>query len=58
MLNQKEVQTDFMIGRLTHRISTDGTYELEKIVLSGSNAKHTSLRKTEQNRFDAPPESN
>lgn len=45
-------QTEFMISRLEHRISADETYELEKIVLAGSNAKHTSLRKTKENRFD------
>jgi Second Messenger Oligonucleotide or Dinucleotide Synthetase domain len=51
-IEEADRQTDFMIGRLKHKISSDNTYELEKIVLAGSNAKHTSLRKTEQNRFD------
>jgi hypothetical protein len=51
-LEEADRQANFMIGRLKRRISVDDTYELEKIVLSGSNAKHTSLRKTEQNRFD------
>ncbi len=51
-IEEADRQTDFMIGRLKHRISTDGSYELEKIVLAGSNAKHTSLRKTKENRFD------
>ena len=51
-IEEADRQTGYMIGRLKHRISADGTYELERIVLSGSNAKHTSLRKTDQNRFD------
>ncbi len=51
-IEEADRQTEFMTGRLKHRISSDETYELEKIVLAGSNAKHTSLRKTEQNRFD------
>lgn len=51
-IEESDRQTDFMVGRLKHRISADGTYELDRVVLSGSNAKHTSLRKTEQNRFD------
>jgi hypothetical protein len=51
-LEEVDRQTDFMIGRLKHKISSDGSYELERIVLAGSNAKHTALLKTKQNRFD------
>jgi hypothetical protein len=51
-IEEADRQTDFMIGRLKHRVSSDENYELERIVLAGSNAKHTSLRKTEQNRFN------
>ena len=52
-LKEVDRQTDFMIGRLKHRFSADESYQLERIVLSGSNAKHTALLKTKQNRFDA-----
>jgi hypothetical protein len=51
-IEEADRQTEFMISRLKHRISSDDSYELERIVLAGSNAKHTSLRRTEQNRFD------
>jgi hypothetical protein len=51
-IEEADRQTDFMIGRLKHKIAADGSFELEKIVLAGSNAKYTSLRKTEENRFD------
>lgn len=51
-IEETDRQTDFMIGRLKNRISEDGTYKLERIVLAGSNAKHTSLRKTDENLFD------
>jgi hypothetical protein len=51
-IEEADRQTNFMISRLKHRISADSTYELEKIVVSGSNAKHTSLRKTDENQFD------
>ncbi|MGH7393090.1 MAG: CBASS oligonucleotide cyclase [Candidatus Rokuibacteriota bacterium] len=45
-------QTDYMKGRLHDTIVEDGSFKLEKILLAGSNAKHTSLRKTRENRFD------
>src|ERR1700752_2316208 len=45
-------QTDYMIDRLYDKVSADGSFTLEKILLAGSNAKHTSLRKTKENRFD------
>ncbi len=51
-IEEADRQTDYMIRCLKNRFSADGTYELERIVLAGSNAKHTSLRKTEDNRFD------
>jgi hypothetical protein len=51
-IEEADRQTDFMIGRLKHKVSTDGRYELQKVVLAGSNAKHTSLRKTKENLFD------
>ena len=45
-------QTDFMAERLQDKVADDGTFTLEKILKAGSNAKFTSLRKTEENRFD------
>ncbi len=51
-IEEADRQTEFMVGRLTHRFAAGDDYELARIVLAGSNAKHTSLRKTEQNRFD------
>jgi hypothetical protein len=45
-------QTDFMKDRLHDKVAEDGSFKLEKILLAGSNAKHTSLRKTKENRFD------
>lgn len=45
-------QTDYMVERLHDKVSDDGTFELEKVLKAGSNAKFTSLRKTAENRFD------
>jgi hypothetical protein len=45
-------QTDYMKARLHDKVAADGSFKLEKILLAGSNAKHTSLRKTKENRFD------
>ena len=45
-------QVEFMIGRLHDKVSDDGTFTLEKILRAGSNAKFTSLLRTEHNRFD------
>lgn len=45
-------QTDYMVERLHDKVSADGTFELEKVLKAGSNAKFTSLRKTAENRFD------
>lgn len=45
-------QTKRMIDELHDKVSADGSFTLEKVLLAGSNAKHTSLRKTEENRFD------
>jgi hypothetical protein len=41
-----------MIDELHNKVSDDGSFELEKVLRAGSNAKHTSLRQTEDNRFD------
>jgi SMODS domain-containing protein len=45
-------QTDWMVERLHDEVSDDGTFTLEKVLKAGSNAKFTSLRKTQENRFD------
>jgi len=45
-------QIEYMIDRLKSRVSRDGAFTLEKILRAGSNAKHTSLLKTEENLFD------
>src|SRR5262249_47319035 len=45
-------QTAHMIDRLHDKVADDGSFKLEKVLLAGSNAKHTSLRKTKENRFD------
>ncbi len=45
-------QTKYMIEQLYNRVSADGTFTLEKVLRAGSNAKHTSLRQTADNRFD------
>jgi hypothetical protein len=45
-------QIEYMIDRLKSRVSKDGAFTLEKILRAGSNAKHTSLLKTEENLFD------
>jgi hypothetical protein len=45
-------QTKHMIDQLHNKVSADGSFTLEKVLRAGSNAKHTSLRQTEDNRFD------
>lgn len=45
-------QTDFMVKQLCNKVSEDKTFTLEKVLKAGSNAKFTSLRKTEENLFD------
>ncbi len=45
-------QTKHMIDSLHDKVAADGSFRLGKILRAGSNAKHTSLRKTEDNRFD------
>ncbi len=45
-------QTDYMIAQLKNRVAADGSFKLEKILKAGSNAKFTSLRRTEENLFD------
>jgi hypothetical protein len=45
-------QTQYMIDQLKNKVSADGKFKLEKILKAGSNAKFTSLRRTEENVFD------
>lgn len=45
-------QTDYMVEKLKNKVADDGSFELEKILKAGSNAKFTSLRKTAENIFD------
>ena len=45
-------QTMHMIDQLQNKVSADGSFTLEKVLRAGSNAKHTSLRRTGENRFD------
>lgn len=45
-------QADYMIERLHGIVSDDHCYELSKVLKAGSNAKHTSLLKTDENAFD------
>src|SRR5258708_7837839 len=45
-------QTDSMIKQLKSIVAEDEHFTLEKVLQAGSNAKHTSLRRTEENVFD------
>lgn len=45
-------QTDYMVERLKNRVGENGEFKIEKVLKAGSNAKHTSLRRTEENVFD------
>jgi hypothetical protein len=45
-------QTEFMIERLHDKVADDGSFKLEKVLRAGSNAKFTSLLRTDENVFD------
>lgn len=45
-------QVDYMVDKLKNKVSQDKSFTLEKILRAGSNAKHTSLLATADNRFD------
>lgn len=51
-IDEANRQTDYMISQLKNKVSADGSFKLEKILKAGSNAKFTSLRKTDENIFD------
>jgi len=45
-------QVDYMVERLHDIVGDDGSFTLEKVLRAGSNAKHSSLRRTAENIFD------
>lgn len=45
-------QTDYLVRQMKNRIAADQRFTLERILKAGSNAKFTSLRRTEENLFD------
>lgn len=51
-IDEANRQTEYMIGRLKDKVSGDGSFKLVKVLRAGSNAKFTSLRRTEENVFD------
>ncbi len=51
-MNEADRQTDYMVEQLKNKVAADGSFEMEKVLKAGSNAKFTSLRKTEENLFD------
>lgn len=51
-MDEADRQTDYMVEQLKNKVASDGSFEMEKVLKAGSNAKFTSLRKTEENLFD------
>lgn len=45
-------QTEYMIEKLHDKVADDGSFTLEKVLRAGSNAKFTSLLRTNENVFD------
>src|SRR6266498_640884 len=45
-------QTDYMVDKLKTKVSAHEHFTLEKVLKAGSNAKFTSLRRTDTNVFD------
>lgn len=52
-IDEANRQTGYMIDRLKSVVAEDGSFTLEKVLKAGSNAKHTSLLRTDENVFDA-----
>ena len=52
-IDEANRQTGYMIERLKSAVAVDGSFTLEKVLKAGSNAKHTSLLRTDENVFDA-----
>ncbi len=51
-IDEANRQADYMIERLHDVVADAGKFKLEKVLKAGSNAKYTSLRRTEDNVFD------
>ena len=51
-IDEANRQTDYMIRQLKSQVAASEHFTLEKVLQAGSNAKHTSLRRTEENVFD------
>lgn len=51
-LEEANRQTEWMIDRLHDKVADDGSFTLEKVLRAGSNAKFTSLLRTDENVFD------
>jgi hypothetical protein len=51
-IDEANRQVDYMVERLHGIVAGDGSFTLEKVLRAGSNAKHTSLRRTAENIFD------
>jgi hypothetical protein len=51
-IDEANRQTEWMIERLHDKVADDGSFTLEKVLRAGSNAKFTSLLRTDENVFD------
>jgi len=51
-IDEANRQTDYMTKQIKNMVVEDERFTLEKVLQAGSNAKHTSLRRTEENVFD------
>ena len=51
-IDEADRQTDYMVEQLKNKVAADGSFEMKRVLKAGSNAKFTSLRKTEENLFD------
>jgi hypothetical protein len=52
-IDEANRQTNYMIKQLKSVVAENERFTLEKVLQAGSNAKHTSLRRTDENVFDA-----
>lgn len=51
-IDEANRQVEFVIDRLHDKVADDGSFTLEKVLRAGSNAKFTSLMRTDENVFD------
>lgn len=51
-IDEANRQAEYMIERLHDKVAEDGSFTLEKVLRAGSNAKFTSLMRTDENVFD------